>query len=522
MFRGIISSASSFEEIKKKIEECEGAVSSVQSVVTELGLPPNAANQQAKQYLYKFYEELGEPAYFNRLDGEQSRKDFFDLLRSEKKKIDESKLEEHKLSAEKIAGLSPKEVAWIIKILDIAEAGGEAHSADDAISMIKIFHKERDKFDKEVWEFDSYSAAQSYLDSKSGVSEAAYMASIRGPAQSNEMSKVVYEDDRWKVVLIGSTIAGQYWRHATRADPNMCIGTLTNNLFADYSIYQGVDPYFVIDKKNSHGSNPMRMFTISTERDRHEGGSAQIQGQDNLEGGEVSTMTNANNVGINISKIKEALSSDYDKIISVILNDANSREQTLGKQNADKISRLISNREIALNNLEKIIFYIPEYIETDKNEYLFDLKIPELTREVAITYIRSYPKYFANTFLNKSGYEDLTEMFWKSASNKSLNLSYTKITELPENLRVGGDLILSYTKITRLPENLSVGGGLDLYGRPITELPENLSVGGDLNLSRTPITELPENLSVGGHLSLSRTPITELPENLSVGGRILR
>ena len=203
MYRGVISSASSFEEIKTKIEECEGAVSSVQSIVAGLGLPPNAANQQAKQYLYKFYDELGSSSYFDKLNLVQSKKDFFDLLRSDKNKADKSKLEKYNLSADKVTGLSPKQVNWIIKILDISEAGGEAHSADDAISMVILFDREKDRLNKEIWEFETYSAAQAYLNSKSGISEAAYMHSIKDAAQEGDMSRVIYEDDHWKVVLIG-------------------------------------------------------------------------------------------------------------------------------------------------------------------------------------------------------------------------------------------------------------------------------------------------------------------------------
>jgi hypothetical protein len=41
---------------------------------------------------------------------------------------------------------------------------------------------------------------------------------------------------------------------------------------------------------------------------------------------------------------------------------------------------------------------------------------------------------------------------------------------------------------------------------------------GDLDLSDTPITELPDNLTVGGSLYLSDTQIKELPDNLKVGG----
>ena len=53
-------------------------------------------------------------------------------------------------------------------------------------------------------------------------------------------------------------------------------------------------------------------------------------------------------------------------------------------------------------------------------------------------------------------------------NNGNLDLSNTKITELPDNLTVGGNLYLSGTKITALPDNLTVGGGLDLSGTKIT------------------------------------------------------
>lgn len=47
-------------------------------------------------------------------------------------------------------------------------------------------------------------------------------------------------------------------------------------------------------------------------------------------------------------------------------------------------------------------------------------------------------------------------------NNGNLDLIGTKITELPDNLTVGGWLNLRGTKITALPDNLTVGGGLDL------------------------------------------------------------
>ena len=73
-------------------------------------------------------------------------------------------------------------------------------------------------------------------------------------------------------------------------------------------------------------------------------------------------------------------------------------------------------------------------------------------------------------------------------NNGNLDLIGTSITELPDNLTVGGWLELSGTKITKLPDNLTVGGGLDLSGTKITVLPDNLTVGGWLDLSNTKIT----------------------------------
>lgn len=102
----------------------------------------------------------------------------------------------------------------------------------------------------------------------------------------------------------------------------------------------------------------------------------------------------------------------------------------------------------------------------------------------------------------------------------NLDLRYTQITKLPDNLVVSGDLNLSKSKITSLPDNLVVGGSLYLGNAPITSLSNNLVVGYTLDLQRTDITTLPDNLVVGGFLDLSGTFITSLPDNLVVRGTI--
>ena len=108
-----------------------------------------------------------------------------------------------------------------------------------------------------------------------------------------------------------------------------------------------------------------------------------------------------------------------------------------------------------------------------------------------------------------------------SENNGNLNLGYTLIKELPDNLTVVGYLDLSGTSIEKLPDNLTVVGYLDLRGTPIEKLPDGLSVGGDLGLSYTSIKELPDNLTVGGNFYLYDTEIEKLPDNLTVGGEII-
>ena len=84
-------------------------------------------------------------------------------------------------------------------------------------------------------------------------------------------------------------------------------------------------------------------------------------------------------------------------------------------------------------------------------------------------------------------------------------------------------------KATIENNNLVVNGisydltkSIDLSGTHITSLPDGLTVGGWLDLAGTGITILPEGLRVGGWLDLRDTKITSLPEGLRVGGTIFK
>ena len=69
------------------------------------------------------------------------------------------------------------------------------------------------------------------------------------------------------------------------------------------------------------------------------------------------------------------------------------------------------------------------------------------------------------------------------------------------------DLYLSDTKITQLPDNLKVRGTLHISNTPITTLPNNLTVGIDLYADRTKIASIPNNLKIGENILLTDTPL---------------
>ena len=89
-----------------------------------------------------------------------------------------------------------------------------------------------------------------------------------------------------------------------------------------------------------------------------------------------------------------------------------------------------------------------------------------------------------------------------------------------DELNINGNLELSYTKVTSLPEGLRVKGWVNLMGcLAIVSLPEGLEVGGDLILASCQyIFSLPKGLKVGGELHLDGSSLHSLPKGLEVGG----
>jgi hypothetical protein len=112
--------------------------------------------------------------------------------------------------------------------------------------------------------------------------------------------------------------------------------------------------------------------------------------------------------------------------------------------------------------------------------------------------------------------------FIKKNNNKNKPLRWKLINNEPltdDELNIEGNLNLTDSKITQLPKGLKVGDNLNLLGSIITSLPEGLEVGATLDLSYSDIRTLPEGLEVGGSLWLIGCwLITSLPKGLHVGG----
>ncbi len=112
--------------------------------------------------------------------------------------------------------------------------------------------------------------------------------------------------------------------------------------------------------------------------------------------------------------------------------------------------------------------------------------------------------------------------FIKKNNNKNKPLRWKLINNEPltdDELNIEGNLNLTDSKITQLPKGLKVGDNLNLLGSIITSLPEGLEVGATLDLSYSDIRTLPEGLEVGDSLWLIGCwLITSLPKGLHVGG----
>jgi hypothetical protein len=98
-----------------------------------------------------------------------------------------------------------------------------------------------------------------------------------------------------------------------------------------------------------------------------------------------------------------------------------------------------------------------------------------------------YPEYKTPTALKILNGDTLTEEDLNIKGD--IDLSYTRIASLPDNLTISGYLFLrGCTKLRSLPNNLTVSIGVILYGcTNLERLGRNLSIGGGIILKDTAI-----------------------------------
>lgn len=96
-----------------------------------------------------------------------------------------------------------------------------------------------------------------------------------------------------------------------------------------------------------------------------------------------------------------------------------------------------------------------------------------------------------------------------------LDLSHcSRMTALPDGLRVGRDLWIKRSAISWLPKDLFVGGFFSASYCSIQNIPRGLTVGGSANFEHTTFTMskgIPDDIYVGESLNISHTNIDRLP-----------
>jgi len=224
----------------------------------------------------------------------------------------------------------------------------------------------------------------------------------------------------------------------------------------------------------------------------------------------------------NIANLKEVKVED----IKALLSDETINKSDIGGDKGN-ISIIYNNyKKLPFNDLDKLknSFNVDEdrlsdegeteiyqyYISDKLNENISDdkdksqkYKLKEMVRKIMKEMIDD-----DDNMTDMTGQQKI-QQYIKDGGKGDLDLYNTKITKLPQGLKVGGNLYLQSTSITSLPQGLTVGGSLYLQSTPITSLPQGLTVGGNLYLSNTPITSLPQGLNVGGDLYLKNTPLSK-------------
>ena len=194
------------------------------------------------------------------------------------------------------------------------------------------------------------------------------------------------------------------------------------------------------------------------------------------------------------------------------------------------------NPKLKVNNL---IFYIAEYEKTnsyifpkinsvqklDLNNFTLLKKIPEGINysnlkelNISWTIISELPDNMFNLEKLDCSYNKNISVIPKSSKKlKSININGTSIKELPELNTTLKDLEIGGSQIRKLPEKLKILNNCNISNLEISELPKEIKIGGNLYIDRNNFKTLPKNIEVNGYISIYGCPNLEyIPDTLKV------
>ena len=146
---------------------------------------------------------------------------------------------------------------------------------------------------------------------------------------------------------------------------------------------------------------------------------------------------------------------------------------------------------------------ILKYNQLNESNELDDLSVEEVGRLIELGIIDHPDLIRIYNFLN-------------TKSTRYLNLPYSHISILPSWLKViHSYLNISHSNIEDIPDSLEIYGGIYARYSKLKEF-RRTRVFGDLNLDYTQITKLPDNLKVDGFLSVEGIQFEEIPVGLQI------
>lgn len=103
---------------------------------------------------------------------------------------------------------------------------------------------------------------------------------------------------------------------------------------------------------------------------------------------------------------------------------------------------------------------------------------------------------------------------------KNVDLSDTRITEVPKGFSCTGFLSLRNTPIADLEDDMKIGGFLDIVNTNISKFPKRLKTGSSITIGGSLITDFDHPMHCGGDFDFGDRFIPRIPEFVFIEGSI--